>query len=156
MSQVMLLSNKIQQVLGGRTIAFDRLQRRAPHKLMLGQPAVAQLGNRDRLEAQQGRSADFQLSRDLTGDLPCCVAVWPDARLESAVLLSIAEIPAFAAQIPAPSAMRKGLFCRNQPLMINELPLALQTLILRTTRHFRPCRTPKSPRKLILVAEISA
>jgi hypothetical protein len=52
------LRDEIDQMLGGGTVSTNGLQR------LLLQPALAEIGNRDRFKTQRGRDAHFQLGMD--------------------------------------------------------------------------------------------
>jgi len=63
------------------------------------QPAPAQFGDRDRLEAQCGRSTDGELGVDLSGKLPGHLTLRADAGAVALTVFVVAEVPDATAQV---------------------------------------------------------
>jgi hypothetical protein len=91
--------NEAKQVVGGCAVAVDGLYRGAQHLLVMLEPLLPQIGDRNGLEAQRRGGADFQLRVDLGGQLPGCFAVKSDARAAALAILVVAEIPNLAAEV---------------------------------------------------------
>ncbi|HEX3655087.1 MAG TPA: hypothetical protein VHV55_04740 [Pirellulales bacterium] len=65
------------------------------------EPALADVGNRDRLKAQRAGRADLELSVDLGGHLAGGVAVGTDPRLPPLTVLRIGQVPDSAPEVGA-------------------------------------------------------
>ena len=76
----MSITQEREQMFGRRPIAADRWHRRTADMLMMVQPPLPQVGERDRLEAQRRRCAHLQLAVNLGGHLPGQIPVRPDLR----------------------------------------------------------------------------
>ena len=82
-----------EQVLGGRPVAADRLDGRPANMLVVVEPPLPQVRNRDRLEAQGRRRPHLQLAVDLGGHLPGQVPVRADPRPAPLAGLEVVQIP---------------------------------------------------------------
>ena len=87
--------NENQQMIRRRAVTIDRLHGRSQDLFVMAQPTILQLGNRQRLEAQCRRGADFQLGVDLGGQLPGGLSVKSDTRPVPDSVFVIGEIPDF-------------------------------------------------------------
>ena len=88
-----------EQVVGGGSVAVDRVDRRPPNLVAVLEPPLAECGDRQRLEAEGGRGAGFELVVDPGGELPCGVAVGSDAGPFPLAVFEIAEVPDAAAEV---------------------------------------------------------
>jgi hypothetical protein len=102
------LRDKLDQVLGCRSIPAHGLDRRPADVLVVVEPLLPQLGDRNRFVAQGGRRADLQLGIDLGGHLPSRIPVDANARLAPLAMLDVGQIPDLAAEVNAHAADAKG------------------------------------------------
>src|SRR5262249_58839184 len=80
-------------------VAVKGLDGGAGYLLGVRQPAPPQLGDRDGLEAEGRAGADFELSVDLGGELPCGLPVGADAGPVPLAVFVVAEVPDAAAEV---------------------------------------------------------
>ncbi len=88
----------------------------------MAQPTILQLGNRQRLEAESRRGADFQLGVDLGSKLPGGLTVRPDTRPVPDSVFVIGEIPDSSPQVGADTTDPKRTLFAFHDSSLRELP----------------------------------
>jgi hypothetical protein len=90
---------KSKEVVGGGSIAVDRVDRRPPDLVVVFEPAGPQSGNANRLKTESGRGAGFEFLIDLGGELPGRAPVGADARPAALAVFEETEVPDSVAEI---------------------------------------------------------
>jgi len=105
-----LVADEVEQVLGGRAVAIDRVDAGAEHVLVVVEPALAQVGDRQRLEAEDRDVPGRQLCVGLRSQSPGGGHVRPDARPAALAVIVVAQVPDLAPAVPSnlPHAERLG------------------------------------------------
>ncbi len=76
---------------------------------VLVEPALAHVGDGDRLKAQCGGRADLELRVDFSGQAFCFISIRADSRLAAFAMLVVTEVPDAAAEVDSHPADAKRL-----------------------------------------------
>jgi hypothetical protein len=89
-----------EQMIGRSAVAIDRVDRRPPDLVVMLKPPVAKCEDADRFEAEDGRSAGFELVVDPRCELPRGGQVGSGAGPAALAVFEVAEVPDAAAEVP--------------------------------------------------------